>query len=233
MIILSETISKKVNEKPSWLWDIQICAFFCLLKGATVTRSSCSHHTFFCGDVDICEVFSSYLRNTVRLHLRLDGFESVQNVGEILSPLDGSFTVTIQSPFSIYNDLQANRKQVPTWIIQPAADEIPRIATEILGWPPIWQILESKSGDIFTFYQHVGPQNHAFIRNYFLLCEKDGRLRELGRICRKFQSEWKATEKEGSASALPWALNGKPAIWLWSWASCEYEPALRWCVQCL
>ena len=148
------------------------------------------------------------------------------------------WTAPSQWPYSLllvkfYNDLQANRKQVPTWIIQPAADEIPRIATEILGWPPIWQILESKSGDIFTFYQHVGPQNHAFIRNYFLLCEKDGRLRELGRICRKFQSEWKATEKEGSASALPWALNGKPEIWLWSWESCESEPALRLCVRCL
>ena len=78
--ILSETISKNVDEKPTWLWDILICSFFSLVKGATATTSSRLHHTSFYGDFDIYKVFSSDLSNAVGLHLRLDGFEIWQNV---------------------------------------------------------------------------------------------------------------------------------------------------------
>ena len=40
-------------------------------------------------------------RNTVQLHLPLDGFEMRQNVWEILSHLDACFTGTMHSSFSI------------------------------------------------------------------------------------------------------------------------------------
>ena len=121
-LLLSETISKKVDKKPSWLWDILICSFSWFLKGVTATTSSCSHHTVFCGDVDICKVFSSYLIKTERLHLHLDGF----------------FIVTIQSSFSISHCWKTNKKQVPTWIMQPAARHIPIILVLAIDSATFW-----------------------------------------------------------------------------------------------
>ena len=78
--MLSDTISKNVDEKPTWLWDILICSFFSLVKSATATTSSGLHHTSFYGDFDIYKVFSSDLSNKVQLILCLDGFEIAQNV---------------------------------------------------------------------------------------------------------------------------------------------------------
>ena len=150
---MRQYLSKNVDEKPTWLWDILICSFFSLVKGATATTSSRLHHTSFYGDFDIYKVFSSDLSNAVGLHLRLDGFEIWQNDWEMFSSLDGFFQVTIQYSFSIYRHCQPIRKSVPIWIMQAEAGQIPIIWLLICHWPPIWRILDSKSGDIFTSYQ--------------------------------------------------------------------------------
>ena len=63
---LSETISKKVDEKPTWLWDILICSFSHLWK-VQRQRHLNLHITQFSAEILIFAIFSCNLSNTVWL----------------------------------------------------------------------------------------------------------------------------------------------------------------------
>ena len=52
-------------------------------------------------------------------------------------------------------------------------------------------------------YWREGQQKYMVTCNCFQQSEKDGGLRKFGHMCRIFENEWKAVEKESPASALP------------------------------